>query len=380
VVMYELAVGRVPFNADTPFSIIHDHIFTPLPMPRQINPKVPASVERVLLKALSKNRADRYADVASEVKAFSDAIHEAVAAPPQAKGPVTTIKLPPEQAAAKKIAGGKKSPWWKRIPRWLLILGAVFACGCLCLFAFLALASASDRQHQRATQTAQALTLAPDGLGATPEIPTVLQETPQGFTIPQDARDAWNLLQQGFTFLDQGNQDSANRAFNDSLQAMPPGRGGVIALAAQKLGSRNQWIMAGRFCQKGLPANPNDASVRIVCEEVFFRVAAVQDGKDLLVWVADQMPQWSIGQATYGRWLVAFSADPKDGEPHIRNAVNLARNEEKPIVNTILGEYQCVTGQTAKGLATLNDVLKDPITPPWLRVEAEKIKAKWQPK
>jgi serine/threonine protein kinase len=65
VVMYELAVGRVPFNADTPFSIIHDHIFTPLPLPRAVNPKVPAGVERVLLKALAKDRKDRYADVAS---------------------------------------------------------------------------------------------------------------------------------------------------------------------------------------------------------------------------------------------------------------------------------------------------------------------------
>jgi serine/threonine-protein kinase len=102
VVMYELAVGRVPFNADTPFSIIHDHIFTPLPMPRQLNPKVPAGVERVLLKALSKNRADRYADVDSEVKAFRDAIHEAVVVPTQAKGSVTTIKLPAEKAPIKK--------------------------------------------------------------------------------------------------------------------------------------------------------------------------------------------------------------------------------------------------------------------------------------
>ncbi len=29
VVLYEMVVGRVPFNADTPFSIIHDHIYTP---------------------------------------------------------------------------------------------------------------------------------------------------------------------------------------------------------------------------------------------------------------------------------------------------------------------------------------------------------------
>src|SRR5512140_1060798 len=73
VMLYELVVGQVPFNADTPFSIIHDHIYSPLPMPRAINPKVPEPVERVLLKALAKERSGRYADVDALVNAFKDA-------------------------------------------------------------------------------------------------------------------------------------------------------------------------------------------------------------------------------------------------------------------------------------------------------------------
>ena len=376
VVMYELAVGRVPFNADTPFSIIHDHIFTPLPMPRQINPRVPPSVERVLLKALSKNRPDRYADVDSEVKAFRDAIHEAVVVPTQAKGSVTTSKLPAEKAPAKKVAGGKKPPLWKRIPRWLLILGAVFACSCLCFGALGVASSISKKQHQSATQTAQALTLAPVGLGTTPEVPTPTQ----GFTIPQDARNAWSLLQQGLSDLDQGNQDAANQAFTDALQSIPAARSVVINLAAQKLGARGQWLMAGEFCQKGSQANPNEGALRTTCEEVLFHVGEAPDGKDLLSGIANQFPQWSIAQATYGRWLASFSANPNDADPYIQNAVNLARNEEKPIVKTIQAEYSCIKKQTAIGLTSLNEILKDPITPPWLRVEAEKIIAKWQPK
>jgi serine/threonine protein kinase len=376
VVMYELAVGRVPFNADTPFSIIHDHIFTPLPMPRQLNPKVPAGVERVLLKALSKNRADRYADVDSEVKAFRDAIHEAVVVPTQAKGSVTTIKLPAEKAPIKKVAGGKKPPLWKRIPRWLLILGAVFACGCLCLGALGVVSNISKKQHQSATQTAQALTLAPAGLGTTPEVSTPTQ----GSTIPQDARNAWNLLQQGLGDLDQGNQDAANKAFNDALQSIPAARSVVINLAAEKLGARGQWLMAGEFCQKGSLANPNEGALHMTCEEVLFHVGEAPNGKDLLSGMANQFPQWSIAQAAYGRWLASFSANPNDADPYIQNAVNLARNEEKPIVKTIQAEYSCITGQPSKGLTSLNEVLKDTNIQPWLRVEAEKIIAKWQPK
>ena len=83
VVLYEMVVGRVPFNADTPFSIIHDHIYTPLPLPQKINPRVPESVQRVLLKALAKERADRHATV----EELSAAFLKAVAAPGQGAAP-----------------------------------------------------------------------------------------------------------------------------------------------------------------------------------------------------------------------------------------------------------------------------------------------------
>jgi serine/threonine protein kinase len=77
VMLYEMVVGKVPFNADTPFSVIHDHIYSPLPLPHTVNPTVPESVERVLLKALAKERDDRYENVAQMVTAFKDAWAEA---------------------------------------------------------------------------------------------------------------------------------------------------------------------------------------------------------------------------------------------------------------------------------------------------------------
>lgn len=73
VMLYEMVVGKVPFNADTPFSVIHDHIYSPLPLPHTVNPNVPEPVERVLLKALAKERDDRYENVAQMVTAFKDA-------------------------------------------------------------------------------------------------------------------------------------------------------------------------------------------------------------------------------------------------------------------------------------------------------------------
>lgn len=76
VVLYELLVGHVPFTADTPYSIIHDHIYTPLPEPTKINPEITLSVEAVLYKALAKNREDRYTTANELVDDLRSALDE----------------------------------------------------------------------------------------------------------------------------------------------------------------------------------------------------------------------------------------------------------------------------------------------------------------
>lgn len=55
VMVYEMLVGKVPFTGDSAFSIIHDHIYSPLPPPTKVNPELPDSVEEVLYKALAKS-------------------------------------------------------------------------------------------------------------------------------------------------------------------------------------------------------------------------------------------------------------------------------------------------------------------------------------
>lgn len=76
VLIYEMVVGQVPFNADTPYAIIHDHIYTPLPLPSTLNPNCPEAIERVLLKALAKDASSRYRDVNTMVRAFRGAVKQ----------------------------------------------------------------------------------------------------------------------------------------------------------------------------------------------------------------------------------------------------------------------------------------------------------------
>ncbi len=76
VVLYELVVGRVPFTSDTPYTIIHDHIYKPLPLPTYVNPSVSPAVEQVLVKALSKERSQRYTSAGDLAKAFRNAVQQ----------------------------------------------------------------------------------------------------------------------------------------------------------------------------------------------------------------------------------------------------------------------------------------------------------------
>lgn len=76
VVLYELLVGRVPYTADTPYAIVHDHIYAPLPLPSAVNPDIPETVEGVLLKSLAKDPNDRYQTANEMVADLRSAIRE----------------------------------------------------------------------------------------------------------------------------------------------------------------------------------------------------------------------------------------------------------------------------------------------------------------
>ncbi len=60
VILYEALVGHPPFEAETPMAVLLKHINDPLPRPCSLKPEISPTIERVILKALAKNPADRY--------------------------------------------------------------------------------------------------------------------------------------------------------------------------------------------------------------------------------------------------------------------------------------------------------------------------------
>lgn len=104
VVLFELVTGRVPYMADTPFAIVHDHIFSPLPLPSQVDPTVPQEIEQVILKSLAKSAEDRYQSAdeffgALEAAAQSLGVQPALLSP---RRPAAPDVVPPSSSSTEE--------------------------------------------------------------------------------------------------------------------------------------------------------------------------------------------------------------------------------------------------------------------------------------
>ncbi len=77
VVFYEMLTRRPPFDADTPLAILLKHVNDPLPLPRELNPSIPAPLERIVLKSLAKERDGRYQSASEMAAAIKRAAAEA---------------------------------------------------------------------------------------------------------------------------------------------------------------------------------------------------------------------------------------------------------------------------------------------------------------
>jgi serine/threonine-protein kinase len=90
VVVYEMLTGRTPFHSDTPVGYLRMHMQEGPPPLRAVKPDLPAlpELESVVMKALTKDRKQRYGSVMEFARAFAEA---AVPAP----GKVGAVREPP---------------------------------------------------------------------------------------------------------------------------------------------------------------------------------------------------------------------------------------------------------------------------------------------
>jgi Protein kinase domain len=91
VTLYEMLTAKVPFNADSDYQIMADHVNAPPPLLTSIFPYVPKGVEKAVLKALEKNPDARYQSVEEFGAALENPQDIVAAAPAMGAHPAATV-------------------------------------------------------------------------------------------------------------------------------------------------------------------------------------------------------------------------------------------------------------------------------------------------
>lgn len=115
LVLYEMATGQRAFAGNT-VSVIHEAVLhLPTAPPRQLRPELPQELERIILKAIEKDRSLRYqtaAAIAQDLTVLADKASQQSALPMQA-------------GAVRSVASNRS--WKILIPALLLLVGALAA-------------------------------------------------------------------------------------------------------------------------------------------------------------------------------------------------------------------------------------------------------------
>lgn len=134
VVLFEMLTGKLPFTGDTPVAVAVKHAHEPPPNPRTLRPDLPAGLERIVLRALSKEVAARYQtaqDFLTDLSAGSTT--QTTTAPAASTWQEQTLVQPPPAADRTTVRPYDRPrvapppPHRERVNPWVLVLTALLA-------------------------------------------------------------------------------------------------------------------------------------------------------------------------------------------------------------------------------------------------------------
>jgi len=274
VMMYELLVGQVPFHADTPFSVIHDQIYSPLPLPRDMNPELNDEMQRALLKALAKNREDRFNDVPEMMSVFLQAFDGLIKDhPSEGEAPTLALNADAQRTAAIKRAKASQEaveaalpepdqdpqPRRRRIPGWIAWM-LIPALAIFCLAGFIlrdARNVPGPNLISPGTLTQEART---DSAQVNGEVQMLIGQ------IREDPGNPFLRYKLGVAYLDAGRPQLARDAFQKAYQ-LAEGNPQTILELGDLLTDINIWTYAAysylKVDQLGSPIPPEELNDRI---------------------------------------------------------------------------------------------------------------------
>jgi beta-lactam-binding protein with PASTA domain len=131
IVLYELLTGAVPFDGETAVTIALKQVSATPPPPSALNAAVPPELDAVVLRALAKNPAERFAD-ADEFLAALEYVRQLLSGDAVAgNGPVpaTALLMPlaREPVDEQRAEGARRRWWWWAAGAVLLAVAVVVA-------------------------------------------------------------------------------------------------------------------------------------------------------------------------------------------------------------------------------------------------------------
>jgi serine/threonine-protein kinase len=112
VMLFEMLTGRVPFQGDTPFSMMYKHLNDPPPALGTIRSDISTAVDSVIYRALAKNPEDRYESAAALSAAFKEALKLG-----NSEDPTDTFLVPSDQEFSSAGKGGSGTPPGTRVAK-----------------------------------------------------------------------------------------------------------------------------------------------------------------------------------------------------------------------------------------------------------------------
>jgi tRNA A-37 threonylcarbamoyl transferase component Bud32 len=380
VMLYEMVVGQVPFSADTPFSIIHDHIYTPLPLPMDINPEVPEPVQRVLLKALAKDRKDRYESVSEMVRAFRDAWTEAgvpmqgtsiTMRPASLKQAAETGSKPRQEpiggatVASRGPAAKKRSPW-----TWVAV--GVVACLCLSVAA-VALRNRGLPANDGPTKVPTIPAIVTDTAG--PNTPPTLQGASPEVTaalelVLKEPGSPTAHLQLSLALWDNEQFRPAIEELAQAANLAGPTNRDFFLKAAEEFKAREAWVPASGMYLRMIATYgggeiPEDVETNF--HEAVYKAAEQKDMPLFVFFERVDAVDLSMGYVVRGRYAL-FNGSMQDAKAQLSNAQNVRSDMYE--VFLLEAEINFKDGQISKARSILTSLASDLGAPQWVRTLA----------
>lgn len=361
VVLFEMLTGRVPFSADTPYAVVHDHIYTPLPLPTTIRPDLFPALERVLLKALAKEKDDRYEQVAELAIAFEDAVVEAASgvAPVSEEEKVVELATVPPTVVEAEPAVPEAKPSRKR---WLIIGGAAAAFLLLVCCAGLFLASQAQKTKGTSTPIARPEIKATPLPGGPTKMPPPGGEDPVGRALRQvqaNPNDPEAHLILGNAYALQGAKDKALEEFERAIELDPEYAEAYIR-AGDMLAALEEFAPAHEMYQRALELQPDNVAANMKVGRALLWDGQMEAAIEHFKRVAEVEPDLALPHAAIG---IALVVTDRLEEGHEELEVALRLEPDLPETHFGLGLYWKAMGDIEEARREFEFVVRSDAAP-----------------